>query len=71
MDKLLNDAKSATTVEERKELYRAQQELALEEMPIVPLVNSLLLIAHTDKLKNYHPMRTGFLKTLKDAWLDA
>lgn len=71
MDKLLNEAKSATTTEERKALYKAQQELALEEMPIAPLVNALLLIAHTDKLKNYHPMRTGFLKTLKDAWLEA
>jgi peptide/nickel transport system substrate-binding protein len=34
-------------------------------------VNSYLLIAHTEKLQNYKPMRTGFLKTLKDAWLDA
>jgi peptide/nickel transport system substrate-binding protein len=37
----------------------------------VPLVNAFLLIAHTDKLKNYKPMRTGFLKTLKDSWLSA
>lgn len=70
MDKLLHDAKSATTVEERKALYKAQQELALEEMPIAPLVNSLLLIAHSDKVKNYVPMRSGFLKTLKDTWLE-
>ena len=47
----------------------AQQQLSLEEMPIVPLVNAWILTAHTDKLKNYRPMRTGFLKTLKDAWL--
>lgn len=71
MDKLLKEAKSATTQEERKALYKQQQELALEEMPIVPLVNSYLLIAHTDKLQNYKPMRTGFLKTLKDAWMQA
>ena len=71
MDKLLKDAKSATTVDARKALYKQQQELALEEMPIVPLVNAFLLIAHTDKLKNYKPMRTGFLKTLKDSWLSA
>ena len=70
MDKLLRDAKSATSIEERKALYKQQQELALEEMPIVPLVNAYLLIAYTDKLKNYKPMRTGFLKTLKDAWLE-
>lgn len=71
MDKLLQDAKSATSIDERKALYKAQQELALEEMPIVPLVNAYLLIAHTERLKNYKPMRTGFLKTLKDSWLEA
>ena len=71
MDAVLIEAKSAPTVEERKAAYLRQQELSLEEMPIVPLVNAWLLIAHTDKLKNYKPMRTGFLKTLKDAWLEA
>ena len=39
-------------------------------MDVVPLVNGWVLSAHTDKLKNFKPMRTGFLKTLKDAWLD-
>jgi peptide/nickel transport system substrate-binding protein len=46
------------------------QELSLEEMGIVPLVNGWILIAHTKGLQNYHPMRTGFLKTLKDAWFE-
>ena len=46
------------------------QELSLEEMGIVPLVNAWILIAHTKKLQNYKPMRTGFLKTLKDAWFE-
>lgn len=70
MDALLEEAKSGTTEKERKEVYRRQQELSLEQMPIVPLVNSYILTAHTDALKNYKPMRTGFLKTLKDAWLE-
>lgn len=70
MDALLEEAKSGTTEKERKEVYRRQQELTLEQMPIVPLVNSYILTAHTDALKNYKPMRTGFLKTLKDAWLE-
>lgn len=70
MDEALAKAKSATTQEARKVAYAEQQNLSLEEMPIVPLVNSLILTAHTDKLKNYKPMRTGFLKTLKDAWLE-
>ena len=70
MDTILEEAKTAPTREERKKLYRKMQELSLEEMGIVPLVNGWILIAHTDKLKNYHPMRTGFLKTLKDAWFE-
>lgn len=70
MDDLLLAAKSAVTLEERKELYRQQQELSLEMMDVIPLVNGWVLTAHTDKLKNFKPMRTGFLKTLKDAWLE-
>ena len=69
--RLLAKAKSATTQEARKAAYAEQQKLSLEEMPIVPLVNAWILTAYTDKLKNYKPMRTGFLKTLKDAWLEA
>lgn len=69
MDALLDEAKSATTEEARKAAYAKQQELSLEEMPIVPLVNAWILTAYTDRLKNFEPMRTGFLKTIKDAWL--
>jgi len=71
MDALLQEAKSAATSDARKAAYLRQQELSLEEMPIVPLVNAWILTAHTDRLKNYKPMRTGFLKTLKDSWLAA
>jgi peptide/nickel transport system substrate-binding protein len=70
MDAALEAAKAAPTQEERKAAYRAMQELSLEEMGIVPLVNGWILIAHTSNLQNYHPMRTGFLKTLKDAWFE-
>ena len=70
MDEILERAKAAPTHEERKELYRQMQELSLNEMGIVPLVNGWLLIAHTKNLQNYKPMRTGFLKTLKDAWFE-
>ena len=49
-------------------LCQRQQELSLDEMDIVPLVNAWLLIAHTKKLQGFQPLRTGFLKTLKDSW---
>ena len=70
MDDLMLAAKSAPTVDERKALYRQQQELSLETMDVIPLVNGWVLTAHTSRLKNFKPMRTGFLKTLKDAWLE-
>lgn len=70
MDALLREAKNATTRAARAASYRKQQELSLAEMPIVPLVNAHVLTAHTTRLKNFIPMRTGFLKTLKDAWLE-
>ena len=70
MDAILAQAKAAPTQEERQAVYRKMQELSLEEMGIVPLVNGWILIAHTKELQNYHPMRTGFLKTLKDAWFE-
>jgi len=68
MDDLLEAAKTAATEAERKELYRQVTQLSLDEMGQVPLVNGWLLIAHAKALQNYKPMRTGFLKTLKDAW---
>lgn len=70
MDDLMLAAKSAVTVEERKALYLEQQQLSLETMDVIPVVNGWVLTAHSDSLKNFKPMRTGFLKTLKDAWLE-
>jgi peptide/nickel transport system substrate-binding protein len=70
MDELLEQAKTAATEAERKELYKQVTQLSLDDMGQVPLVNGWLLIAHTNKLQNYKPMRTGFLKTLKDAWFE-
>ncbi len=71
MDDILEKAKTAPTQDERKALYKQMQQLSLDDMGQVPLVNGWLLIAHTKKLQGYVPMRTGFLKTLKDAWLEA
>ena len=70
MDKLLDEARTATTQAGRKDAYIRMQKLSLEEMPLVPVVSALILTAHTNKLENFKPMRTGFLKTLKDAWLE-
>jgi peptide/nickel transport system substrate-binding protein len=68
MDAVLEQAKTAPTLDARKAAYAKQQQLALDEMDIVPLVNAWLLIAYTNRLWGFRPMRTGFLKTLKDSW---
>lgn len=70
MDELLEKAKAAATEAERKDLYKQVTQLSLDDMGQVPLVNGWLLIAHSNKLQNYKPMRTGFLKTLKDSWFE-
>ena len=71
MDALLDEAKSGATLDERKAAYKKMQELSLQEMGIVPLVNSYILIAHSNKIQGFAPLRTGFLKTLKDSWFEA
>ncbi len=68
MDAALEEAKTAPTEAARKAAYLKQQEISLQEMDIVPLVNAWLLMAYTKKLQGFRPMRTGFLKTLKDSW---
>lgn len=70
LDAILDAAKQATTQDARKELYKKMQQMSLDEMGIIPLVNGHLLIAHSKKLQGYVPMRTGFLKTLKDSWFE-
>jgi peptide/nickel transport system substrate-binding protein len=70
MDALLEEAKTGATQDERKASYKKMQELSMQEMGIVPLVNAYILIAHTKKLQGFSPLRTGFLKTLKDSWYE-
>jgi peptide/nickel transport system substrate-binding protein len=70
MDALLDEARTGLTQPARQAAYVKMQQLSMEEMTLIPLVNALILTAHTTRLKNFHPMRTGFLKTLKDAWFE-
>src|SRR5206468_1177296 len=71
MDAILEEAKAGASKEERKAAYKKMQELSLQEMGIVPLVNSYILIAYDRKLQGFTPLRTGFLKTLKDSWFES
>jgi peptide/nickel transport system substrate-binding protein len=71
MDAILEEAKSAATQDARKVAYKTMQDLSLQEMDIVPLVNSWLLIAYANNLQGFAPLRTGFLKTLKDSWFES
>ena len=71
MDAILEEAKTGATLDARKAAYKKQQELSLAEMDVVPLVNAWLLMAHSAKLQGFTPLRTGFLKTLKDSWFES
>ena len=71
MDAILEEAKSAATQDARKAAYKTIQDLSLQEMDIVPLVNAWLLIAYAKNLQGFTPLRTGFLKTLKDSWFES
>jgi peptide/nickel transport system substrate-binding protein len=71
MDAILEEAKSVATQDARKVAYKTMDDLSLQEMDIVPLVNAWLLIAYANNLKGFTPLRTGFLKTLKDSWFES
>ena len=60
MDALLDEAKAGATQEERKASYKKMQELSLQEMGIVPLVNSYILIAHAKNLQGFMPLGPAF-----------
>jgi peptide/nickel transport system substrate-binding protein len=70
MDALLDEARRGLTQDARRDAYIRMQALSMEEMSLIPLVSALILTAYTDHLKGFKPMRTGFLKTIKDAWLE-
>jgi peptide/nickel transport system substrate-binding protein len=70
MDAVLDEARAGLTQDARKAAYDRMQKLSMDEMTLVPLVSALILTAHTSQLKGFKPMRTGFLKTLKEAWLE-
>jgi len=69
LDGLMDQARQTTDSTERAALYSEVQKLQLGDMPLVPTVNASILMAHTDKVHDYTPLRTGFFKSFKDVWL--
>jgi peptide/nickel transport system substrate-binding protein len=70
MDKLLDDARGTADQAKRKDLYHQIQQLTMSDMPLIPTVNVNVLMASTKKVHGFVPLRTGFLKTLKDVWIE-
>ena len=70
VDALLEAARTTTDPEERAAIYSDVMALELDDMPLVPTVNASILMAYTDEVKGFTPLRTGFLKSFKDVWLD-
>lgn len=69
MDDMLDQARNTADQAKRKALYRDIQALSLEDAPLAATVNTNVLMASTAKVHGFVPLRTGFVKTLKDAWI--
>jgi peptide/nickel transport system substrate-binding protein len=63
-DALLDEARTATTFEERKDAYRRFAEIWLSEGSVTYLYHRAMLIAHTDRLKGYEQMPDGLVRVV-------
>jgi peptide/nickel transport system substrate-binding protein len=53
VDQLLNQAKAALSIDERKSIYNELQQIAVQELPTIPLFGDTSLIAYSKSLKGY------------------
>jgi peptide/nickel transport system substrate-binding protein len=69
MDELLDQARHMVDQAKRKAVYEQIQALAVDEQPLIPTVNVNVLMASSKKVHGFVPLRTGFVKTLRDVWI--
>ncbi len=69
VDKLLEDARTTSDQEQRAELYRQVQKIALDELPLIPVEHQIQTAAMASNLKNFklHP---NFDLRVKDVCLE-
>ncbi|MBR0710037.1 ABC transporter substrate-binding protein [Bradyrhizobium liaoningense] len=63
-DKLLEEGRATSNVEERKAIYAKLTKTLLDDLPIIYIYHRTLLIAHTKKLDGYRQMPDGLVRVV-------
>jgi peptide/nickel transport system substrate-binding protein len=63
-DKLMEDGRATSNVEERKAVYAKLTKILLDDLPIIYIYHRTLLIAHTTKLLGYKQMPDGLVRVV-------
>ncbi|MBR0786494.1 ABC transporter substrate-binding protein [Bradyrhizobium iriomotense] len=63
-DKLLEEGRATSNVEERKAIYGKLTKILLDDLPIIYIYHRTLLIAHTKKLEGYRQMPDGLVRVV-------
>lgn len=63
-DKLMEDGRATSNVEERKAIYAKLTKILLDDLPIIYIYHRTLLIAHTTKLQGYKQMPDGLVRVV-------
>ena len=63
-DKLMEDGRMTSNVEERKAIYEKLTKILLDDLPIIYIYHRTLLIAHTKKLDGYRQMPDGLVRVV-------
>jgi peptide/nickel transport system substrate-binding protein len=70
LDDLLQQARYNSDQAARKALYTQATELLLKDMPLIPTVTATMLDAYSNKVKGWHPVRTGMYRGLSEVTLE-
>ncbi|TQF26949.1 ABC transporter substrate-binding protein [Bradyrhizobium sp. UNPF46] len=63
-DKLMEEGRTTSNVEERKAIYAKLTKILLDDLPIIYIYHRTLLIAHTTKLQGYKQMPDGLVRVV-------
>ncbi|MDA9402918.1 ABC transporter substrate-binding protein [Bradyrhizobium sp. CCBAU 45389] len=63
-DKLLEEGRATSNVEEREAIYAKLTKTLLDDLPIIYIYHRTLLIAHTKKLEGYRQMPDGLVRVV-------
>jgi peptide/nickel transport system substrate-binding protein len=63
-DKLMEEGRATSNIEERKAIYAKLTKVLLDDLPIIYIYHRTLLIAHTIKLQGYRQMPDGLVRVV-------